>query len=311
MAAPRNTFFSGYDILRGAAPLGALLPAGSELQRIYTETSSRALTVRDVLTMLRDFEGSMVAAARTAQAAAQKRILTQEDARLYDVLATALFGVELWLYNFLQRALESVPAVARQIPRPIQLPTSAQLAGVRSRAELPRAGLGALPALAWAAIVLGVLVAVAAGALVYAFTSGDVAAQEAKQAIAIGQITQAEWDSMVAARERTYASCIAQGGTPDDCADAARRLIPTPEEAGTVPQVIAPSGRTLWSFVLPAVAVMGVAGMIYYFVSRRRGSAPSALSDDSWSFEGLGGARRVKRLDGPTSYHLEVRKDAR
>jgi hypothetical protein len=308
MAGSRNMYFSGYDLARDLAPLGSLLPAGSELQRIYEETARRAMTVGDVLTMLRDFEVSMTAGARAAQAAAQKKILTQEDAKLYDVLATAQFGMELWLYNFLQRLFADAPVVARQIPRPVQLPTSAQLAGVMSRAQLPRAGLGALPALAWAAIVLGVLAAVAAGSLVYAFTSGDVAAEEARQAIAIGKLTKDEWDSMLAARERTYASCTAQGGTPDDCAEVARRLIPTPEEAGTVPQILLPQGRTVWTFVLPTLVLMGAAGAIYYFVSRRRGASPR---DDSWGFEGLGGARRVKRLDGPSSYHLEVRKDAR
>lgn len=307
-----NAFIQGYDIARAGFPLGPLLPPGSVVAQFYADAERRALTVRDFFVALEGFTQRVQAAAFAAQAAASKNILTQTDARVYDVLADALYTIESWLYEVVKRLVPR--AVASRIPAPIRLPYAHALAGVGARSQLPR-GLGAAPVVAagvvWAGVVLALLAAVAAGSLVYAFTSGDVAAEEAKQAIAVGEIKERQFSLLLERRNAAYDECVARGGASEECAEAARTLNPTPEEAGLVPETL--GGRSTW--VGPVLAIAGVAavgGLLYVLLANRRKSRGTVDDDDDYSFMGLGRmARSVKRLDGPSRYYLEIPADAR
>jgi hypothetical protein len=306
-----NAFIQGYDIARAGFPLGSLLPPGSVIALFYADAEQRVLTLRDFLVALQDFEQRMNNAARAAQLMASKGLLTRDDARVYDALADALFLLERWLYDVIRRLVPRV--VADQIPQPIRLPYAHALAGRPSREALPQ-GLGAAPVVAagviWAGIVLALLAAVAAGSLVYAFTSGDVAAEEAKQAIAVGEIKERQFSLLLERRKAVYDECVARGGTSEECAEAARTLNPTPEEAGLVPETL--SGRTTWVGPVLAIAgVVAVGGLLYVLLANRRKSR-GTVDDDDYSFMGLGRmARSVKRLDGPSRYYLEIPADAR
>lgn len=304
-----NFFLSGYDIARAGVPLGPLLPPGSAIAQIYADAERRALTVRDFLVGLQEFEERMIVCARQVQATASRNLLTQTDARIYDVLTDALFTLERWLYDVLQRLVPN--AIGSRLPQPIRLPYAHALAGVTSRKQLPR-GFGAAPVVAvWAAAVLALLAAGAAAAIAYAFTSGDVAAEEAKQAIAVGEIKERQFTLLLERRNVAFEACLARGGELEACAEAARTLTPTPEEAGLVPETLRSGGGLGW--LLPVLGVAVAGGVLYFLLANRRKAAGTVRDDDDpFAFNGLGRmARSVRRLEGPSSYYLEIPADAR
>lgn len=284
--------------------------------------------VRNALSALEDAERALETNRQTLLRMSRLGLATDNDFRAYDILRGNLYDTELGMYSALQfavvntlgeRAAGTIPApiMAPAVPRPDRMWT------LRDPPPLPRAfrggryvavayqegpidqsdngtalaGLGAIPL--WAGLALAAVIALGLVALIL-YNAGE---QLARIFVVKEQTTQ--HDTTVAARERTYVLCLENGGSSIVCAISAGYVVPTPAESVPLPEQTNPYKWLIYG----AAATIVLAGA--YVVWDTFGDAiRGALSGAPQTVRAqriTARASRVKDLDGPSTYDLEVR----
>ncbi len=322
-------------ILDDALAIAARLIPGAPVTMGAIEAAQR---IGSALEQLSEAEQRIVTANAQLTELSSLGIAVKDDFSAYDTVRANLFDSEMGLFGAIRDAVQQVdpqalsqipaPSIAPGVRRPRKMPKLADpgaypaflsfgspgrvktTAGVQSGIEAgAQAGLGVWQL--WALAVIGVLGALALYAAVAYFIITEGAGLIAHIAATLEQTKQLE--SMYAARLQCFRQCLGtEPPTPQTraaCMETCGLLIPTPEEA--LPELEPPGQRReinwfLWGGLTVALLVGG------YFAYRsdwgQRLFRRRQLGKPARRRAGIRGPRRVRDLDGPSTYNLEVQR---
>lgn len=224
-------------------------------------------TVGDLLTQLSEAERKAEGVRIRLNALYSVGALSPLDQLNYNRLRRAIYRAQLELRSEITERLPDV--VVEQLPFPKMMPPLGvavatagggiasgvsgsrrrMLSAVPAAAAAPAAPLAAAPWM-WAVVVVAILVALGL-LVVIAVAIATSAAAAATVGIASEYAELAE--QMTETREAVYRQCVAEGGTPADCAEVARTLVPTPAEQ--LPDIPNPLDGMAASFKWGAVGI--------------------------------------------------------
>lgn len=217
-------------------------------------------SIGDALRGLASAETKLQAAVRRLAYLEQNRLVTQADYTAFNLCAASLWQAQTVYYWLLSRTIEDFPdmitgPVMERIPRP-QLVTLRPGMAVSYAASMPQAGvsgLGALPAVVWAGIVLAVLAGMAIAAWLITSFAEDIAR------VFVVQRQVDAYEEMLDRRGEIMRACLERGGSQEACVREAQRLVPEPPDLRPKG-----SGTTKLAFALGAVVVIAGGFALYW-----------------------------------------------